>query len=382
MKAKPRQTVFMIAPLGDPSRRVRLAKVISLLRDGHDRDIVYAGWAREKSEPLGRNIEGVVASHRLLSGGGYRSRFTRPLYLLWIMKVFFFLLWRAPREVYALGLETALPAWMASRIRPRIRYIFDDADRLLTFWTVPGWAYKLILFFEKRTSKASVYHIVPTFGRYEYENARMIEISNLPNEDQIDAAQSIEAFPRNDKLNVYVNGWLDPTRGLNLLDGAAARLIERGRDDIVFNVAIGRLTEERPAFFSRPNVNHLGSLTHVESLAEYRRNQLVVTFYDPAIRVNRFAVPNKWGDAIVMGTPIIANSEVETARSLLDAGAAFAIPFHDGEALAELLVALKDNPGTLDAARQAIIRVRPLYETFDKAMAPVLGKLLAPAPQH
>ena len=372
-KPKP---VTLIAPLGDPSRRVRLAKVIALLRDNYGQNIRFFGWQREESEPLGSNIDGVISGKALVKGGGYRSKWTRPMYLLWVWAVFWKLLFTGPRQVYALGLETALPVWMASRMRPKIKYIFDDADRLVTFWSVPALAEKIIVFLEKRVSKAASTHLVPTLERYDYRTDKMEEIANLPNKEQVDEAWTDIGAPPDDALNIYVCGWLDPTRGLDLLDGAAAALEAKGRSDIVFNIAIGRLTQELPPFFDRPAVNMLGTLSHIESLRQYTRNHAVVTFYDPAIKVNRYALPNKWGDAITMQCPIIMNSEVQTGRALLADGAAFAIPFHEPEALADLLIALRDNPDKLAAAKQAVIAVRPQYKFFDEAMAPSLRKFL------
>jgi len=48
-----------------------------------------------------------------MKGGGYRNKKARLFYLWWMVCVFVFVLIRGPRHIYALGLETALPIWLA-----------------------------------------------------------------------------------------------------------------------------------------------------------------------------------------------------------------------------------------------------------------------------
>ena len=375
-------TITIITPSGRPAKRVRLAKTIKLLSEtGHP--LEYYGWERTEGEPLADGMDGVVVNKALMSGGGYRSRKARLYYLWWMVRVFFFVLFRAPKRIYALGLETALPVWCASRIRRKVKYVFDDADRFLLIFSLPKSVHKFLAFFERKVSRDALAHIIPSTARYDYNSAKMLEVFNMPSEPQIAQAEKIandakyaKASDGQMKLSVYVNGWLDPTRGLTLIDGAVSALAARGRKDISFKVAVGNLTAEPPAFFSHPFVTYLGSLTHLQSLAEYKSTDAVLTFYDPKIRINRYAIPNKWGDAITMGTPVILNDGIKTALPLTDIGAAFSVPFEDPDALADLLCELADAPEKIDAARMAIISLRTRYIYFDEAMAPIVKMLI------
>jgi hypothetical protein len=371
-----RNEVVVIAPLGEPDRRVRLAKTIGLMSGAWGQDVRYWGWRRTEDEKLGAALPGVVETRALLSGGGYRSSRARLYYIGWIIKVFFALLWHAPRRVHCLGLETALPAWAASRIRRRIRYVFDDADRLVLLWPLPRLVERLLVFLERRTSRAAVAHIVPTFERYDYRTDKMVEIANLPDERQVDEARQRAGAKPDSRLHVYVNGWIDVTRGLGLLDAAAEMLDKARNESVVFNVAVSRLTSEASRFMARSNVNDLGTLTHIDSLAQYPANDVVVTFYDPAIRINRYALPNKWGDAIAMGTPIVLNGEIVTARPLIEAGAALPVAFDRPDELAALLTELAADRLKLAAAKLAIEQAAEKYEFFNEAIEPVLTSLL------
>lgn len=370
------KTVTLIAPLGEPGKRVRLAKTIRIIKNHYHRDIAYWGWKRTPDETLGTHLEGVVESRALLKGGGFRSALTRFYYLAWMLRVFLAVLWYAPQRVYCLGLETALPVWVASRLRRRICYVFDDADRLVLLWNLPMPIEKMITALEQKVSRDAATHIVPTLARYDYRTSKLYEIANMPEQSQVEEAMYAAKPKRDNRLHVYVNGWLDKSRGLVLIDKAAEILENQNCNDVVFNVAIGRLTGQPLAFLERSNVNYLGNLSHTQSLSEYCANDVVLTFYDPAIQINRYALPNKWGDAISMNTPIILNEGIETAAPLITAGIAFTIPFNDPNALVTLLLNLHRDSNQLDKARDAIAIVKSEYKPFDEAIEPVMTNFM------
>ncbi len=372
------KTVVIIAPHGEPGKRVRLAKMIRILKKRYHHDISYWGWRRTPDDTLGINLDGIIESRTLLSGGGFSSALTRFYYLVWMLRVFFMLLWHAPQRIYCLGLETALPAWAASRLRRRIKYIFDDADRLVLLWNLPKPVEKMIIVLEQQVSQNAIIHIVPTLERYNYRTSKLYEIANMPEQGQVDEAKHSAVPKQDNRLHVYVNGWLNKSRGLDLINHAAKILERDNCNDIVFNVAIntGRKTNDQLDFLERRNVNHLGYLSHTQSLAQYLANNVVVTFYDPAIRINRYALPNKWGDAIAMDTPIILNEGIETAASLITAGIALTVPFDDPDALVALLRNLHRDDTQLITSRGAITNVKDNYKPFDEAIIPVMTAFL------
>ncbi len=369
------KTVVLVAPLGEPGKRVRLAKMIRVIKNHYHHDIAYWGWKRTPEESLGADLDGVIESSALLTGGGFRSGLTRFYYLLWMLRVFLAVLWHAPHRIYCLGLETALPVWIASRLRHRICYVFDDADRLVLLWNLPKPVEKIITALEQKVSRDAINHIVPTLTRYDYRTSKLYEIANIPEQNQVEEAKRIAEPKQDNRLHVYVNGWLNKSRGLEMIDRAATILEQRNCKEIVFNVAIntGRTTDDQLSFLKHSNVNNLGYLTHVDSLARYLANDVVVTFYDPTIRINCFALPNKWGDAIMMGTPIILNEGIETAAPLTTAGAAFTVPFDSPDAFVALLRDLHRDGNRLSVAQTAIANIKNNYKPFDAAIIPVMN---------
>src|SRR5690606_18645492 len=65
------ETVVIIAPLGEPGKRVRLAKTIRLISDDHGCDVAFWGWRRTPKESLGAGMEGISESRALITGGGF-----------------------------------------------------------------------------------------------------------------------------------------------------------------------------------------------------------------------------------------------------------------------------------------------------------------------
>ncbi len=92
-----------------------------------------------------------------------------------------------------------------------------------------------------------------------------------------------------------------------------------------------------------PNVTDLGTLPMDEALALNYAAHLSLTFYDPAIELNRIAEPNKWEDCIATQTPFIVNSEVTTARRFMERDACVHVGYHDWQGLAEVLKRMAEN---------------------------------------
>ena len=255
----------------------------------------------------------------------------------------------------------------------------ENADRLELLWKLRKRVRTIFASLERRVSQDALTHIVPTLKRYDYRTTKLYEIANMSEKSLVEEAYHFAIAKQDSRLHVYVNGWLNKSRGLDFIDRAAEFLERENCKDIVFNVAInaGRATGVLSNFLKRCNVNnHLGYLSHTESLAQCPANDVVVTFYDPAIRINRYALPNKWSDSIAMETPIILNEGIETAAPLITAGIALTVPFDDSGAFIALLRSLHCDNSQLVSSRRAIAKIKNNYKSFDEAIIPVLTVFL------
>jgi len=232
---------------------------------------------------------------------------------------------------------------------------------------LPGLTVSVIAVLERWTARRAQIHIIPGKGRYRdgLPCSRTVVLKNTPSQQTVNMASAIAVSRAcaEAELIVYVNGWIGETRGAPQVNELSRMLENEPR---VHFLAAGRLTGPAAANFSkRTNVTYLGEVANELALAHYRVVDLVLTYYDPKVPINRYAEPNKWGDCVAFGVPFIANSEVMTARPYVDDGAAFACDYSDLAALGSLLNKLLDQPELLEAARMRMLSMRSDQQDFD-----------------
>lgn len=368
------EVIHFLAPLPAMRKRTRLAKMVPVFNAMGYR-ISFFGWERVPGEAqeFAWNACGIQET-TLMRGGGYANGRVRALYPLWMAKVF----WQTLRLgrgklLFCLGWETAFPALLASRLNGS-RVVFDDADRFSMIVRLPGLAGRALDALERWTSRKAELHVIPGFSRYEWRHDRMIVLRNSPLEkDYLIAKQEAPLRP-NAEIVLYANGWIGETRGapvfLRLLELAA----ERGID--LQLVIAGRVDGENAhRLISHPQTRYLGELVQRDALAWYGVCDAVLTFYDPVVPINRMAESNKWGDAIFFGCPIIVNAEVETARSLVERGAALSTPYHNVSGLLQIAGALAHDGAKRARAGQAAASFRPDYPVFDLQLIQILDRV-------
>lgn len=368
------EDIYFMAPLPALRKRTRLAKMVSVLcAEGYR--VRFCGWERVpgEAEEFAWNADGVQET-TLMRGGGYASGKARALYPLWMAKVFGKAL-RLGRGklLFCLGWETAFPALLATRLTGS-RVVFDDADRFSMIVRLPGLAGRALRRLEHWASRRADLHVIPGFSRYEWRHDKMVVLRNSPLEEDFLAAKKATP-PRPDaEIVLYANGWIGETRGapvfVRLLDMAAQQGID------LKMVIAGRVDgEAAQRLISHPRTMYLGEIAQRDALAWYGACDAVLTFYDPAVPINRKAESNKWGDAVFFGCPIVVNSEVETAAPLIEAGAAISAPYSDVEALLEKLSELGPDGAIRNKTREAIGRLKPDFPAFDLQLKDILRRL-------
>ncbi len=337
---------------------------------------------RDRSEEaFAREATQGVTNRIILQGGGYGGSRTRLYYPLWMLAVFCQAL-RLPKggTWYCLGFESAFPALIVSKWK-RAKLIFDDADRFSMIVRLPRPLQKLLVSAERWASRHADVHIVPGYSRYEWHGANMRLLRNSPTMQQFLTAQEISAGfdtgTNSQGFTIYVNGWVGETRGAPVFLAAMKQLASQRPDAKLLVIGRG----DKGAFgelITLSNVEYHTEVPQETALAYYYASDLVLTYYDPAIDINRHAESNKWGDCAFCGVPFVVNSEVETASSFVAAGAAFAVPYHDIEGLVELVTHCMDNPQQLRQSQAALTGFRHEFPPFDSALAEIMASILPP----
>lgn len=216
---------------------------------------------------------------------------------------------------------------------------------------------------EDWTAARAALHIIPSRSRHPKQLKADFVLPNTPTTRAIELAAA-KATSKPARFVVYANGWLPKTRGALLIAEAFGRFAN-GKSDVALLIAGFVPDEIRETVTGSEHVIYKGELPQAEALALYKASDVLLTFYDPAVEINRYAEPNKWGDALCFGVPFVVNSEVVTAREFVDAGVAFTLPYGDPNALAALLTDLYENPDRLHAAVRNFGTLPEIVSGFD-----------------
>lgn len=293
-------------------------------------------------------------------------------YPVWMLKLWWNFLWKTKgRPLYCLSFDTAVSAAFAFRRK----FIFDEADNFSMLSKWPGWMRKVFEWCERFAAKKARIHLLPSRFRTKKVRPNDRFLPNMPTRAAVDAAKSLaqeRGYAPGPVLTVLVTGRLVEDRGLRPMLEAYRKV---GPEVVRLLVAGRTFAKESEDFVNEPGVEYLGVVTNEEALALNYRAHLTLTYYDPATEINRVAEPNKWGDCIVTNTPFIVNSEVETAKEYVDAGACFHVPYNDSDALAELLKRVSTDRQELAAVKQRLANFSA--PAWDDGMRKIIAEWLA-----
>lgn len=362
------KSLAMLAPLPRVEQRLRLAKIVPILRD-EGYAVTFFGWRRKAKSPLSADT---LPTRTILSGGGENgSKLVRAMYPVWMLAVFLTVI-RLGREVrlYCLGWETAFPALLAAYFTGA-KIIFDDADRFSLILKLPWPVHRIVQALERWTSRRVALHLVPSFSRYSWVGRNMAVLRNAPSISNYEAAADMKRDGAATDLLLYVNGWIGETRGAPIFLALMNEMLARNAN--VRMVIAGRA--DSPAgqkLIEHPLVTYHGVISHREALGLYRTVDLVLTYFDPAVPINRLAESNKWGDCVFFRVPFVANSEIATATEFVAAGAAFQVPYHDVNGLVDLILGLVFDKGELKRHAANLEQFEEEFLPFDVRFREIL----------
>src|SRR5262249_44946134 len=269
-------------------------------------EAVFVGWDRESRFRNTESIDGVEC-HYLMRGGGYHSLRAAAGLLRWMNRLFWLALRADVDAIHAFDLATALPVALACRLRrlPLIYDVFDNYE-LRYRWPEPvrqciawidGWVVRgsaaVIVQDENRIvggiaaapeKVTPIYPCPPDYGRPRYTDGR-------------------------EPFSVYAMGFLGTRRGLGLLLESAKAL-----PPVRFLLA-GNIHEPglKSLGTSLPNVRYSGYLSWEAATELAWESDLVFAFFDPSYEINRRAAPQKLYETMMVGRPVLINSETMRA---------------------------------------------------------------------
>ena len=306
---------------------------------------LYIGAARDASLPRsdeweGFEIERVGIAYALL--GGKKAW----LYLIGVaafaMAATVRLFKLRPQVVHGSDVEGMLGCLLYRFVFRDTTLLFNVHDNMPQRYNCPSWAKSVLRAFEGLIAKCADYVILPDDRRVAAMGAwapkQPVLVPNTP-EDPGTPSQ-----PPAGPTRLLLVGWLDWKRGVE----TAGLLLER-HETLELVVAGDGPPDVLAAIDAMPRTTYHGFVTHEEVFRLADDCHAMVALYDPSCEINRNASPNKVGDALALGRPIIINSEVAVAASLTQAGCAISVPYADVDGLAAAIRTTLDDPASLAA---------------------------------
>jgi glycosyltransferase involved in cell wall biosynthesis len=242
-----------------------------------------------------------------------------------------------PELVQFCDVFSALPALLAKYILGA-RLIFDIRDNAKPSLRHKGWLIsELVGALESLTALSSDAVVVvnnPLKATLPSVAARTaFVIPNVPLTDQFDGYRFSESGP----LVANLAGFVSFRRNLEAwcaVQASSARI----KLDLYGDVA----DAQTGAILAQYSLRDVKRCSHREAIERMRQADVVSLMYDPSIAINRFATPNKYFEALMLGKPVICATGMRLADELAGAGCGLAVEYGDRAALAAALERLSD----------------------------------------
>src|SRR5436309_3048712 len=315
----------------------RLADALS--RGGYH--VTLLRWNRLREDYPDSKSTYVVDEFRL--GAPYDQPSVVFLLPFWIAYVFVYLLRHDCEVMHPCDLDTLVPALLASRIRKvRLCYTMFDfyADNLPE--KAPPLLRRLVALVEKRGIESTDLLLLVNESQLEQiKGTRFNRVAYVYNAPE-DSDPGVVRQTSGDRITLFYAGIIHKARGLENIVRAAqetpgVRLVIAGSGPYAPSLMTILSTAEG-------NVEFLGWIPHEAVIEKTKEADAVIALYDPRVRSNKYASPNKLFEAMMCRRPIVTNSGITAARIVQEERCGLVVPYGDKEALKSVLLALLKSP--------------------------------------
>jgi len=263
-----------------------------------------------------------------------------------------------PSVVHARDLEGVMGTVAYKRLFDRsCKIVYDIGDAYSVRYRVPKSVEAAFQCIDDLLMTACDVVVLPGENRRaNFRYRRPGDLYIVPNCPFLSDAPEPSPLPPGKSLRLIMSGNLTPMTGGRQIVRAAkiAGDVEVLILSEKFSPGLREELEKCPFVTIRPEVSQR------EALKITTTCNVVVAFYDPAVKLNRQACPNKLFDAMATARPVLINSEVDLAKQVVDEWkCGYSVGFHDTEQLADLLGSIRANP---DRQRRLGLNGRRLFE--------------------
>jgi glycosyltransferase involved in cell wall biosynthesis len=269
----------------------------------------------------------------------FRLIITLMAYQLWVIRA---IMRQRPLIVQALDFESALAASLACRITGA-KLIYDVRDPIAHTAGFGGAIGRVVGALDLWSMYSTCAFVVPAPARVACIPRRLLRtrpvvvVRNTCHDGwSVVASEERQATG---VVTVALLGHLSPSRGASCLLGMSRRL------PWVKLIVAGKVRDQRllQDVELHQSAKWLGLLSREETWRVMYRSTAVALLYDPSVPVNRMAAPNKYFEALMVGTPVLVSAGMPMAQEVEREGLGLVVPYGEPEALERALSLLRDG---------------------------------------
>jgi glycosyltransferase involved in cell wall biosynthesis len=313
-------------------------------------------WDRLKRDAVALNRNLPVETIVTMRGFGLAAKSLPFVVTAWLFRVAARLLSTRWKLAFCHDFEAAVAVWICAKILRR-KYIYHIHDNFTLRYKLPSAVRRICDAMDARFIGDAFAIIVPDASRIlPYAEPFRDKILVLPNTFPLDTRVPVQWRKETDEFTVLALGSITQARGIDVLLDAASQ-VPGVRVLMAGYVGESALVQR---IESSSGVDYRGLLQPEEALRLYLESDIVFMFYRPDLEINRRAAPMKLGEALMMGRPVLINSEVMASSHICGTwGVGVSCPY-DTDALARELHRLTESRGELDAMAH---RARDVFES-------------------
>lgn len=305
---------------GSTSRDVRLRKCLEYLVEANI-PVSFVGWAREGK---GSELNGVNHSY-IFAGGGRNNKSVMLYYPFWILRVFFFFLFKRKLNSYniiAINFDVAFPLYLASCIR-NFDFMYEIYDEFAISYKFPNWIKRLLKSIDNKIMQSAKIIIQVDENRVVAHENKTIVIQNSPFDYYEGKGRSYEKV----KHRFAATGLLNNSRGLEQILAFAERFAN------IEVLMVGEINDKKinAKAEAMPNVIRREFMAQSELFSLMENCCGIFSLYNPIIEINRLAASNKVYDAMMMGIPVITNKEVINSEFIRSNNTGYVVSYEFNE---------------------------------------------------
>lgn len=270
------------------------------------------------------------------------------VYQLWLLRK---IIAYKPDFISAFYFYTALPALLYKFIFNRkCKVVYDPRDYFAVCYIVhPAitWVLRLVDNIFMRFADQVVFPDKQFFTYYGMFKMPQEKYFILPNstEDCYDELVNDDIYATYNiptgSIIVPLIGYFSETRGKDLF----FKVIKMQPEGVHFIVAgVIRDPFDEAFFRSQPNVTFLDKIPYSRALWIMKESTFVPLLYDPASLNNKYAIPTKFYDSLMVGTPVMVSFEQEDVYHIVSAfKLGIGIAYNNVEQFMENLIIFRQN---------------------------------------